>query len=253
MEYSFRQKILFFLFLSPIILFGQSTTDEYLEKNISAIDISEADWAKVVKDLKEPDWGKVDKDEAQEAIQQPTNQQDSSLVEKRTEGSGFTLPNFGGGSGIFSFLFKILIIGVLIAIVLLLLKHLAGAEGFSRPSNRTFRSDEPIDTQTVAERIHDYDLKTLIERAINEQDYTVATRLYYLFAIKTASDKGLIKWKKDKTNRDYLNEIQSMGLKEQFRQLTYIFERAWYGETVIEATDFVSVEKQFKTFINAID
>lgn len=253
MENSFRQKILFLFFLSPILLFGQSNTDEYIEKNISTLDIKAEDWEKVVKDLNEPDWGKVDKDEAREAIQQPTNQQDSSLVEKKKEGREFTLPNFGGGAGIFSFLFKILIIGVLIAIVLLLLKHLAGAEGFSRPSNRTFRSDEPIDTQTVAERIHDYDLETLIRRAINEQDYTVATRLYYLFAIKTASDKGLIKWKKDKTNRNYLNEIQSIGLKEQFRQLTYIFERAWYGETVIEATAFVPIEQQFKTFINTLE
>ena len=70
--------------------------------------------------------------------------------------------------------------------------------------------------------------------------------------IKSLSDKELIKWKKDKTNRTYFNELTKTDLKDSFRELTNIFERVWYGEATITATIFQDIEGQFKQFIDKV-
>ena len=64
--------------------------------------------------------------------------------------------------------------------------------------------------------------------------------------------KKWIKWKKDKTNRNYLNELKALDIKNQFSQLTNIFERVWYGEVAVNEAIFTEIEGQFKGFNNNI-
>ena len=92
----------------------------------------------------------------------------------------------------------------------------------------------------------------LLQQAIDRKEYSVATRLYYLLAIKTLSEKKLITWKKDKTNRNYLNELTGIDFKNQFRELTNIFERVWYGEVEIDAPVFEDIQGRFRTFVQSI-
>lgn len=243
MKFSFLLKIPIFICLLPITLQGNTTPNEYLEKEVSVIDIKDVDWEKATKELNyDPN-----SDELAEIREKERRERERAESAENNELS------YSGINEILATLLKVFLVLGLVAIVLFLLKHLVGSQGVTKTSNRTFDPNATIDTQKVAEQIHDFDLKTLVNQATARKEYNVATRLYYLLIIKTLSEQEIIKWKKDKTNRSYMNEIQSIGLKEQFRKLTNIFERAWYGEAIIDETAFGQIEQQFQQFINTME
>lgn len=225
MKFSFRLLLLFCLSFPLNSLIGQDSTNLYLQEELAAQIIEKADWEKATKDL---DYGKL------------------KAKEKVTPSPSNINADF-----IATILKVIGIIGI-IALVVFLLRYFVGIQGVKKADNKTFDPNEKIDTQTVAEHIHEYDLATLIQQAIDQKDYVVATRLYYLLTIKSLSEKELIRWKKDKTNRNYLNELVGADLKNKFRKLTAIFERIWYGEVNIDATIFDDIERQFQGFIGGL-
>lgn len=227
MKFSFLISFFICLQFFPNYLVGNDTTNAYIQQELAIQKVAQADWEKVTQDL---DYGKLKEKEKPESTT-PSNI-DSELI---------------------ATILKVIGILGIIALVIFLLQYFVGIQGVKKSDNKTFDPNEKIDTQTVAEDIHEYDLATLVKQAIAQQDYMVATRLYYLLAIKSLSEKELIKWKKDKTNRNYLNELVGVDLKKQFRELTTIFERVWYGEVAIDAPVFGHIEEQFKRFISDLN
>lgn len=217
---------LVFLFYLPIIptLFGNTTAD-YLQEPLEIKTIESTDWEQATEGL---DYGVTKK------LQPPPKPTTAN-----TELLGTIL--------------KILAIIAVVIMIIFLLYSFVGIQGIPKGKNQTFDPNEIINTQTIAENIHEFDLASLIQQAIQQQDYTVATRLYYLLAIKTLSEKDLIKWTKDKTNRSYLNELTTSSTKNKFRNLTNIFERVWYGEVAVNQSIFKEIEGQFQVFIEKID
>ena len=69
-----------------------------------------------------------------------------------------------------------------------------------------------------------------IADARQRQDFRLLVRLYYLQYLKTLADTGKIKWRPEKTNREYLYEITDPHLRERFRHLVKLFEYVWYGD-----------------------
>jgi len=226
MKFSFLISFFICLQFFPNFLIGNDTSNVYIQQELAVQKVEQADWEKVTQDL---DYGKL---KEKEKPQPSSSNINSDLIATILKGIG--------------------ILGI-IALVIFLLQYFVGIQGIQKTENKTFDPNEKIDTQTIAEDIHEYDLATLIKQAAAQQDYMVATRLYYLLAIKTLSEKELIKWKKDKTNRNYLNELAGIDLKNQFRELTAIFERVWYGEVAIDAPIFGNIEEQFKEFINSLN
>ena len=215
---------LLFLFCLPQIGFGQDTTTQYLQKKLTVQPIDQTDWEEATAGL---DYG--------EGKFTPPPKKDTANLE------------------FLATLFKIIGILAVVVAVAFLLRYFIGIQGMQKASNKKFDPNAKIDTQTIAEHIHEFDLPTLIQQAIAQKDFTVATRLYYLLTIKTLSDKNLIHWKKDKTNRNYLNELTTFDLKNQFSQLTNIFERVWYGEVTVNEAIFGEIEGQFKGFTSRIE
>ena len=218
--------LLLFIFYFPLLptSFGNTTAD-YLQKPIEVKTIESTNWEKATEGL---DYGVTKK------LQPPPKPTTAN-----TELLGSIL--------------KILAIIAVVVMIIFLLYSFVGIQGIPKGMNRAFDPNEVINTQTVAENIHEFDLASLIQQAIQQQDYTVATRLYYLLAIKTLSEKDFIKWTKDKTNRNYLNELTAVSLKSKFRDLTNIFERAWYGEVEVNKTIFEGIEGHFQVFIEKIN
>ncbi len=77
----------------------------------------------------------------------------------------------------------------------------------------------------------------------------MATRYYYLWLLKTLSDRNIIEWDIEKTNGDYLNEISNLELKNEFQFLSYVYEYSWYGEFNLNETDFEKTEIAFLKLI----
>lgn len=82
----------------------------------------------------------------------------------------------------------------------------------------------------IEENLEQVELDDFITKAIKGNNYKLAIRLHYLNVLKQLSAANLIKWKKDKTNKNYLNELIQHAYVGQFRFLTLFFEKVWYGD-----------------------
>ena len=157
--------------------------------------------------------------------------------------------DFGNGPNSLSGLeiaMKVIAILIILFVVYLIVKTIINKEGgwiFSKSSNKITISE------TIEENIHSLDFNTLITKIKNEKIYRLATRYYYLWLLKTLSDRNIIEWDIEKTNGDYLNEISNLELKNEFQFLSYVYEYSWYGEFNLSETDFEKTEIAFLKLI----
>lgn len=111
------------------------------------------------------------------------------------------------------------------------------------------------DPAAPVENIEDLDIHTLLQQALAERNFRLAVRLYYLGLLKKLNESGIIRWKKDKTNRDYLSELfLHQNYYEDVRKLTLAYETVWYGEHPLTqesfqmlATDFEHVDQKIQS------
>lgn len=145
-----------------------------------------------------------------------------------------------------SIFMKILAFAVIAFVVYLIVKIILNKEGgwiFSKSSRK-------IDvTENVEENIHTIDFNSIVTSATREKNYRVAVRYYYLWLLKSLSDKNIIEWDIEKTNLDYQREIQNTEIKKNFRFLSYVYEYSWYGEFELTEDDFRKAENAFLTTI----
>lgn len=113
---------------------------------------------------------------------------------------------------------------------------------FSRHTGNTFN------ITSADENIHELDFDNLISGAASNAQYRVATRYLYLKSLKALSVRGLILWKADKTNRDYINELRLSSVGKLFSEVTYLFNYAWYGNMDINEISYLRIKDAFDKF-----
>ena len=107
---------------------------------------------------------------------------------------------------------------------------------------------------TLTENIHEIDFTALIQGAIENHNYRLAVRLYYLKALKDLADARVIDWQPNKTNRSYLQEVGNRpSLYEPFSHLTHQFEYIWYGDFPVSEVFFEEVKGNFTDFSGQIN
>lgn len=92
------------------------------------------------------------------------------------------------------------------------------------------------------------DYNRLLNTAINKKDYRLATRYLYLQSLQKLIIAGAITYSQDKTNHQYLMEINNQPYRQEFSLLTLHYEYAWYGDFLMEETGFTILEKKFISF-----
>jgi hypothetical protein len=147
--------------------------------------------------------------------------------------------------------FKFFLIALAVVVLAFIIANMVGAEGWSlAPNNRKVQQKKgaiPITVENVEDNIYESDLDRFIREALEKENYSQAVRLYYLAIIKELSLKKWIKWKKDKTNRDYIRELSNTKYQGSFRNVTRMFERVWYGKQKLHGTDFKgSIQPELK-------
>ncbi len=110
------------------------------------------------------------------------------------------------------------------------------------------KSIDSIKSFETIEDIHSIDYDKLIEQAIENKNYRYAIRLNYLRTLKILSDKELISWKQDKTNREFVNELKAIDIKSGFVNLTNDFEKIWYGGHSINFNNYSSLAEKYSDF-----
>lgn len=114
------------------------------------------------------------------------------------------------------------------------------------------KNTNEIPYETLGENIHTIDFVNSIAEAITQKNYRLAVRLYYLKALKELTDREMIDWRINKTNRSYVYELNSPTLRPDFEHITLQFEYAWYGDFPVDEEQFISIKNQFLTFSNAV-
>jgi hypothetical protein len=93
--------------------------------------------------------------------------------------------------------------------------------------------------------IKNEDIQMLIKKALEDKNYRLAIRYYYLFILQLMSEKEIIDWQLQKTNHDYENEIKKPNLKEDFTKITRLYDYVWYGDFEIDEPQYQKAEYIF--------
>ena len=149
-----------------------------------------------------------------------------------------------GALGIVAF---VLIVAGLAVVIFLLMRATV-----RRAFQRKPVGDNEIDYTSLEENIHELNFDSLIETAVGKGQYRLAIRLHYLKALKVLSDRNVIHWMPEKTNRDYLRELGNSPIKKGFSAITYIFEHIWYGEFPISKEQYHSASHDFHAFLKEV-
>lgn len=111
-----------------------------------------------------------------------------------------------------------------------------------------------MDIAAPVENIEELDSDGLLQQALSTEDLRMAVRIQYLLLLKKLNEVGLISWKKDKTNRDYLSELYGRNdCYENVRGLTLVYELVWYGERSVSIESFQRLKGQFDSVNNRIN
>lgn len=156
-------------------------------------------------------------------------------------------------NGFWAQLLKVLIIAVGIGIIAVIISRFLGPAGLSQTQNRRVEASKlEVSLKNIEEKIHESDLDQLTQQALQENNFNLAIRLAYLTIIKQLSITKTIRWKRDKTNRDYILELADNTYANEFKQLTGIFERVWYGNTTLTQNDFLILQPKFEHLMKTI-
>lgn len=143
---------------------------------------------------------------------------------------------------------KLLLIGIAAVIIGFVLYAIFKNIGIATNTDNTLPgTDIDINEEELPQRDM---LRKLLNDAIANGNYKLATRYYYLLMILQYKQQGLIKWKKDKTNSQYLRELRNNSNYTDIKAATHLFERYWYGDVEPDKALFAHVETIFSRILN---
>ncbi|MBY0478328.1 MAG: DUF4129 domain-containing protein [Chitinophagaceae bacterium] len=87
-----------------------------------------------------------------------------------------------------------------------------------------------------------------LKEAIRNKNYRLAIRYLYLQSLSKMADKEWLVLSPDKTNDQYVRELNKAQHKNEFARVTLYYEYAWYGDFVIADEVFTSVQKEIELF-----
>jgi Domain of unknown function (DUF4129) len=147
------------------------------------------------------------------------------------------------------FLYIVIGIGIIIG-VYILVSVLLGKEGAWLINRKS--DDKSVFYGDELEQSADTDFKSLINKALESNDFRLAIRYQYLLLLQKMAHKNIIELHKDKTNSDYQYEIKNATLRQSFGYLSYIYDYAWYGEFEVSRPDYEQAEKAFDETLQMI-
>lgn len=135
---------------------------------------------------------------------------------------------------------------VVIGLVVWLLYYVVVNTYFESKIRRTnIQAGVPVKT---VENIEEIDIDGLLDRARKEGNFKMAVRMYYLSLLRKLHELGMISWKKDKTNRDYMGELFLKNFYfDEVKRLTLFYETVWYGDHVLKPESFQDLASEFET------
>ncbi len=204
-------------FLNNSFAHSADLTEQYLKNKPSGNSLNEKQWQKLKDDYKYKA-PKVDKT-------------------KKKEIKSVGNISFGGG------VLKILAY-VFIFIFLAGLVYWLARNGFL--GNKPLKKGViKYDINIEPEDINALKIDPLLAQALLSKDFRLATRLRFLALLQSLNQKGLINWKRDKTNLNYKHQLDGKAIQLMFWQLCHSYERVWYGNYCLDEIAYQNVSERF--------
>jgi hypothetical protein len=99
--------------------------------------------------------------------------------------------------------------------------------------------------EEISEDIFAINYQKEIDRAAQQGNYRLAIRLMFLRLLKNMSEKNIINYKQDKTNLDYLLQLQPTNYYNSFFRVTRDYEYTWYGQFEVGEEAYNIIKKDF--------
>lgn len=136
-------------------------------------------------------------------------------------------------------------------VIFVILKAVLGSDiRFWKTNNKSQKLSEKLIYED--EDIHEINLEKLLQQAIENKEFRLAIRYYYLSTLKILSNKQVIDYHKDKTNSEYLFEINNTTMRTQFSYLSYVYAYVWYGEFPVDENSFKVAENKYQSFLKSL-
>jgi hypothetical protein len=108
-----------------------------------------------------------------------------------------------------------------------------------------FFAEDPLDEQ--------FDFNNAISTQISHQNFRNAIRLLHLKILKELENKGVIRFAREKTNREYAREISDNSMKSDFFELAGIYNRIWFGNYNLSKDEYDQLASGFYKFSEEIN
>lgn len=198
-----------------------SQTKQYQEEKLNVKKFDEKEWKKIIGDT-----------DYNEEPPKPEEEQKSDPREPMSFGNW--------NSDILRVMAYVCIIGVILFILYAVTKNI-------KPGSPRLKNSDEIDTSAHVENIEDLDVNSLLRKTIADGNFRLAVRLYFLGLLKELNEQGIILWKKDKTNHDYLSELSIKDFHyDEVRRLTLAYEQVWYGEHRLTTESYQQLFAEFE-------
>ena len=147
--------------------------------------------------------------------------------------------------GVVAFIFKMVPYLVLAAIIVLLVRL------FLKINTKKLSVNQTENTEVIfseeSDIIKNANIQDLIKKAIIQNNYRLAVRYYYLLVLQKLEEKEMIVWEQQKTNEDYIKEINHKTITKKFKDLTQLYDFVWYGNFEINELEFTQVVSNFNS------
>ena len=151
----------------------------------------------------------------------------------------------GGGLGTFGSIFLYTLLAVFLGFIIYLLF-------VNTTLSEKGKSFKEVQLERAPVEITKTELELMLEKALANDDFRLAIRIYFIFVLKDLTEKSWIIWKKEKTNISYLMEMRGKKQYESFSESVSIFELVWYGNYTITNTDYSTIEPKFKQLLKEL-
>lgn len=112
-------------------------------------------------------------------------------------------------------------------------------------------TDEEEDTESIenADELYKIDFQRKIKQAEDNTNYRLAIRYYFLWVLQDLSRRGLIKYEKNKTNRQYAEDLKNHKKGVGFQTAAKYYNFVWYGEYSVPVSTYEKIVSHFKTIL----
>ena len=148
--------------------------------------------------------------------------------------------------GIIKVIFYI-ILGIVAILLIYTLFRIFGEFNFRWKSKKDQKPElVEMSDEKLIEELEPESLENFLVDAKKQGNYALAIRYYFLLFLKKLQDEKTIQYHREKTNADYVSEIQNDKVIPVFLNLSLIYEYFWYGKKAIDKNGFSKLEPVFR-------